>query len=244
MTSARFCILLTLVVASETADPTPDDATSADSRLSPSVHCWCATYPKVAFCSWPEPQHGQPLRYIATYSERRQPLISKSCQLTSSSSSSSVRLWHCHLPDLKLLTDYILNVTTLSSAGRSSSLLRSFMLEDIVKPDPPVGVTVSARRSRKVLVEWSPPPTWTHLDVAPLKYQIMYQSDHKGRAKSVNLGPLESTSVELKGLSPGRKYTFQVCAKDLLGLGQCSLWSPPVTLTLPPQQNFLDSFAV
>ncbi|XP_061650519.1 interleukin-27 subunit beta [Phyllopteryx taeniolatus] len=237
MTNARYWILLALFVASETADLMPDAATSAEPPVNPNVHCWCANYPNVTFCSWLEPQHSQPLRYIASYSERRQMSISKRCHLTSSSSSSSssssVRLWHCHLPDLKLLTDYILNVTTLSSTGSSSSHLSSFMLEDIVKPDPPVDVKVSPRRARNVLMEWSPPPTWTHLDVAPLKYQILYNWDHKGQAKSVTLGPLESTSVELKGLRPGRNYAFQVCAKDLLGLGQCSLWSSPVTITLP-----------
>ncbi|XP_077429389.1 interleukin-27 subunit beta-like isoform X1 [Vanacampus margaritifer] len=186
-----------------------------------------------------EPLHSQPLRYIASYSERRQPSISKPCHLTppaassSLSSSSSKRLWHCHLPNLKLLTDYIINVTTLSSTESSSSYLSSFMLEDIVKPDPPVDVKVSSFHARNMLLEWSAPPTWTHLNMVPLKYQITYKWDHKGQNKSVSLGPLESTSVELKSLSPGREYVFQVCAMDLLGLGQWSLWSSPLTVTLP-----------
>ncbi|XP_057714734.1 interleukin-27 subunit beta [Corythoichthys intestinalis] len=227
MTCARYWILLVLVVAI-------DAATSAD---VPDVHCWCASYPNVTFCSWPEPANVSPLRYIASYSERRHPSISKPCHLTppvsSSASSSSEQLWHCHLPNLKLLTDYVINVTTLWSTGNSTSHLKSFMLEDIVKPDPPVNVKVSPHHNRKVLIEWSAPPTWSHLDMAPLKYRIMYQWEHKGQSMSVSLGPLERTSMEVMGLSPGRKYMFQVCAQDLLGLGQCSLWSWPVTITLP-----------
>lgn len=42
------------------------------------------------------------------------------------------QLWHCKLPNLKLLTDYIINVTSVYSGG-SSSHLASFMLEDIGK---------------------------------------------------------------------------------------------------------------
>ncbi|XP_061159994.1 interleukin-27 subunit beta-like isoform X1 [Syngnathus typhle] len=238
MTSLPYWTLLALAIAIKTVELIP---VSVDPPVKLSVHCWCASYPNVTFCSWAEPPHSQPLRYIASYSERRQPSISKHCHLTppassfsssSSSSSSFERVWYCHLPNLKMLTNYIINVTTLSSTGSSSFHLSSFMLEDIVKPDPPVDVKVLAYHARNVLVGWSAPPTWSHLDMVPLKYQITYQWDHKGRTKSVSF-PLESTAMELKGLSPGREYVFQVCTMDLLGLGQWSLWSSPITVTLP-----------
>lgn len=41
-----------------------------------------------------------------------------------------LQVWHCHLPDLKLFTDYIVNVTAVYP-GASGSSLTSFMLEDI-----------------------------------------------------------------------------------------------------------------
>uniref|UniRef100_A0A3Q2YHD2 Epstein-Barr virus induced 3 n=1 Tax=Hippocampus comes TaxID=109280 RepID=A0A3Q2YHD2_HIPCM len=228
MTRMRYWTLLTLVVAIEAVALMPE---GADLPTKPSAHCWCASYPNVTFCSWTEPPGSHPLDYIVSYSERRQPSISKPCLLLFH--PFFLQLWHCHLPDLKLLTDYVINVTTVSSSGSSSVHLSSFMLEDVVKPDPPVDVKVSPHNARNVLMEWSPPPTWIYLDMAPLKYQITYRWNHKGQAKSVSLGPLESTSVELKGLSPGREYVFQVCAMDLLGLGQCSQWSSPVIVTLP-----------
>lgn len=137
------------------------------------------------------------------------------------------QFWICQLPNLKLLTDYIINITAVHS-GRSSSHLTSFMLEDIgekwnytecgqtslsfitqfpflskqtnkktikkkicsmcsVKPDPPVDVRVSPTNNRKLLVEWSPPPTWTNLAIFPLKYQIIYQWENKGIRRSVNV---------------------------------------------------------
>uniref|UniRef100_A0A8C3AM84 Epstein-Barr virus induced 3 n=1 Tax=Cyclopterus lumpus TaxID=8103 RepID=A0A8C3AM84_CYCLU len=222
--------------------PTDPPSTPSDPPPTPTVACWCASYPNVTLCSWPEPAGSPPTRYVATYSERRTQLLTRPCRLIRPGSASSdlvpapwassQKLWRCQLPDLKLLTDYVLNVTAVSSAG-SSSHLSSFMLEDIVKPDPPVEVRVSLPDSRNLLVEWSPPPTWTNLDIFPLKYLIRYRWEDRGSLKSVNLGPFENTRKQLKGLASGRTYLFQVCAMELLGLGACSSWSSPVEHSIP-----------
>ncbi|XP_012709382.2 interleukin-27 subunit beta [Fundulus heteroclitus] len=218
-------------------------ATLRDPPVTPTVHCWCSSYPNVTLCSWPEPLDSHSTHYIATYSERQSNTDMKMCHLippgSSSSalatvppSSSSDQLWHCHLPSLKLLTEYILNVTAVHSGG-SSSHITSFMMEDIVKPDPPVDVRVTSLTTRNLLVEWSPPPTWKSMDIFPLKYQLLYQWKTRGTPKSLNLGPFENNKAELKGLISGRTYQIQVCAKEVLGLGQCSDWSSPVNVTIP-----------
>ncbi|XP_026195766.1 interleukin-27 subunit beta [Anabas testudineus] len=235
-------ILLMYVIGGQALDLLRAMATSGNPPSTPILNCWCASYPNVTLCSWPEPFDFPPTHYITTYRERHNASSTKECHLIppssspsaqiSEASSTSQQLWHCQLPNLKLLTDYIINVTAVYSGG-SSSHLASFMLEDIVKPDSPVNVRVSPHKSRNLMVSWSPPPTWDNLDILPLKYQILYQWEHRGNPKSVNLGPFESTKVELKGLTPGRRYLFQVCAKELLGLGECSDWSSPVTITIP-----------
>lgn len=124
-------------------------------------------------------------------------------------------MWHCYLPNLKLFTDYIINITAVCPAG-SSSHVSSFMLEDIgengaqldqarwfkfsahwnanelflsgstVKPDPPINVRVSPK-VRSLLVEWSLPLTWVHEDIFPLKYHIRYQRDKWGTPMFVNV---------------------------------------------------------
>ncbi|XP_030574498.1 interleukin-27 subunit beta [Archocentrus centrarchus] len=248
MTAAAFgsryvtVTILMCILGSQALDLLRATGTSENPLSVPKVHCWCSTYPNVAHCTWPEPSHSPPTHYIATYSERHNMTSTKECHLLPPSSSSSglistpsstsEQLWICQLPSLKLLTDYIINITAVHS-GRSISHLTSFMLEDIVKPDPPIDVRVSPNNTRNLLVEWSPPPTWTDLAVFPLKYQILYQWENKGARKSVTLGPFEDTKVELKGLNPGRAYLFQVCARELLGLGKCSDWSIPVKTTIP-----------
>ncbi|XP_010738777.3 interleukin-27 subunit beta [Larimichthys crocea] len=242
VTVGSVCVAVTLlmcVLGGQAVDLLRAKATSGFSPATPKVHCWCAGYPNLtAQCSWPEPSHSTSLiHYIATCSERNRPTVTTQCQFiqpgSAASSSSSERLLHCTLPNLKLLTDYILNVTAVTASGESSSHLSSFMLEDIVKPDPPVDVRVSPLNIRNLLVEWSPPPTWANLNIFPLKYQILYQWESRGTPRSINLGPFESTKIELKGLTPGRPYLFQVCAMELLGLGKCSDWSLPVKVTIP-----------
>lgn len=47
------------------------------------------------------------------------------------------------------------------------------------------------------------------------------------------IGPFETTSAELRELRTGRPYMVQVCAQELLGLGECSEWSEAVNVTIP-----------
>ncbi|XP_033844420.1 interleukin-27 subunit beta [Periophthalmus magnuspinnatus] len=216
--------------------------TSADAHSAPIVHCLCSSVPDRTVCSWADPPQATPLHYIATYSERQKQPVTRPCvlippgaphsQLNVTLPPSAHKLWHCHLPELKLLTNYILNVTAVYPGG-SSSHLSTFMMEDIVKPDPPQAVQVSCQNSRTVQVKWDPPSTWAHIDIFPLKYELLYQWTSRGQLKFNHLGPFKRTSTPVSGLAVGRTYQFQVCAKDSLGLGHCSEWSAPVNITLP-----------
>uniref|UniRef100_A0A665U9X2 Fibronectin type-III domain-containing protein n=1 Tax=Echeneis naucrates TaxID=173247 RepID=A0A665U9X2_ECHNA len=225
----RVSVIVTLLVCFHGGQAqhllTGDATSDLDSAPTPAVHCWCATYPNVTLCSWPEPPQSPPTHYVATYSERHNQSVTKQCHLIPP-------LWYCRLPNLKLLTDYIINVTAVYS-GKSSSHLASFMLEEIVKPDPPEDVRVYSHDIRDLVVEWSTPSTWANLDIFPLKYHIKYQWENRGTLKIVNLGPLENTRVVLKQFIPGKTYLFQVCAMELLGLGKCSNWSSAVNVTVP-----------
>lgn len=229
--------LLSCIVGSHALDLLRASAASRNPPSAPAVVCRCAVYPNVTLCSWPQPSQSPFTHFIASYSERHKRESPVMCQVFppgssfTAPSSPSDQLWHCHLPNLKLLTNYIINVTAVHPSG-SSTHLSSFMMEDIVKPNPPVDVRVSLRNIRNLLLEWSP-PTWANLDIFPLKYHIMYEWEYRGIPKFVKLGPVENTTIELKGLTPGRPYLFKVCAMELLGLGQCSDWSLPAKVTIP-----------
>uniref|UniRef100_A0AAV2JGS2 Fibronectin type-III domain-containing protein n=1 Tax=Knipowitschia caucasica TaxID=637954 RepID=A0AAV2JGS2_KNICA len=237
-----FAMLLLCVLGAEAVDLLRiDHTTAAASHPALDVRCLCSSVPNGTLCSWAEPPQDTPLHYIATYSERLQQNVTRSCRLLLSGDpllqhnttppASTHKVWTCHVPDVKLLTDYILNVTTVSPSG-SSSYLSSFMMEDIVKPDPPVDVRVSSPDPRTLLVQWSPPPSWSHIHIFPLKYRLQYQWWSRGQLRSHQVS-FEGTRAPLKSLVGGRMYQIQLCAKDALSLGHCSDWSPAVNASLP-----------
>uniref|UniRef100_A0A8C6TV29 Fibronectin type-III domain-containing protein n=1 Tax=Neogobius melanostomus TaxID=47308 RepID=A0A8C6TV29_9GOBI len=213
---------------------------STAAHSTPEVHCWCSSFPHQTLCSWTDPPQAAPTHYIATYRYRKKQTVTRPGHLIPPGGSlstlnltlppSTQQQWHCHLPDLKLLTDYILNVTAVYPDSHSVHL-STFMIEDIA--GPPVALHVSSPDPRTVLVQWEPPSTWTNIDIFPLKYKIMYQWRRDGEIHSQHLPFCERRRVPLRGLSRGRTYQIQVCAQDVLGLGHCSDWSTPVNITVP-----------
>uniref|UniRef100_A0A4W5QPT5 Epstein-Barr virus induced 3 n=1 Tax=Hucho hucho TaxID=62062 RepID=A0A4W5QPT5_9TELE len=181
----------------------------------PGVRCWSPSYPFKALCSGPEPPQTQlPIQYIATYSSES--------SLPGVNGSSPVAMWLCVLKGLKLYTSYKLNITAVNRMG-SGSHLHAFTVEDIVKPDLPVNVTGKLKLS----VKWAPPPSWSDRTLFPLKYQVRYHWDNTGTPHEC------ADSYILPGLSPGRSHLVQVCSMELMGLGQSSDWSLPITVTMP-----------
>ncbi|XP_010222146.1 PREDICTED: interleukin-27 subunit beta [Tinamus guttatus] len=132
----------------------------------------------------------------------------------------------CSFGDIQLfsLTPYVLNVTAVNPLGAASRLL-PFLVEDVIKPDPPEDLRVSPipGETKKLLLEWSPPGSWPFPGYFPLKYYIRYTWDEN--ASSQTLGPYEQTSFTLTGLHPGASHHVQVAAKDFTDAGQFSAWS-------------------
>ncbi|XP_064826739.1 interleukin-27 subunit beta-like isoform X2 [Oncorhynchus masou masou] len=226
------CAVVTLLSGVLSSDgtvlavPSGENRAERDPPSPPEVRCWSPSYPFKALCSWPEPPQTQlPIQYIATYSPES--------SLPRVNGSSPGARWLCVLNGLKLYTSYKLNITGVNHMG-SASHLQAFTVEDIVKPDPPVNVTVQVIPGKlRLLVKWAPPPSWSDRTLFPLKYQVRYHWDNKGTPHEITLDPFEDTKKVLPGLSPERSYQVQVCSMELMGLGQSSDWSLPITVTTP-----------
>ncbi|XP_018586603.1 interleukin-27 subunit beta [Scleropages formosus] len=194
----------------------------------PKVHCWSPNYPLSVMCSWnEEPEPILPTNYTATYSLENSADV-RPCHSTTGQS----RVCLLRGAELFSIKPHILNVTAINPLGSSTRLL-PFVLEDIVKPDPPMEVRAVPVMTKQLVVEWSPPASWSTLVHFPLKYRVRYRLD--GEDISRTLGPYESTRMVLKGLRPGKTYHVQVSAQELLDLGQSSDWSAPVSATVSPQ---------
>ncbi|KAM9292272.1 interleukin-27 subunit beta-like [Gastrophryne carolinensis] len=136
----------------------------------------------------------------------------------------------CLIMDYEMFSEhpYLVNVTVVNQLG-SVTKLHHFFVEDIIRPDPPVNVSLSPVHgdSRKLLLQWSPPPSWPHLDYFPLSYLIRYKRNKAQAYRTV--GPYEQTSFLLSGLRGGSMVHVQVAAQDFTGLGHHSDWSPVVS---------------
>ncbi|XP_051984812.1 interleukin-27 subunit beta [Xyrauchen texanus] len=194
----------------------------------PDVYCWSPSYPKRAICSWTlNPDPILPTHYITTYRTYSDPLSSaQQCQKWEEQDSQ------CVLEELKMfeIEPTLINITAINALG-SATRIWPFLFEDIVKPDPPVNVTVMVMPGRKLSVQWGPPPTWLDPVNFPLKYKVKFYWGKPETART--LGPYESNKMVLSGLVAGRTYYIQISAKDFLDGGQSSSWSGPISATIP-----------
>ncbi|NXN85430.1 IL27B protein, partial [Bombycilla garrulus] len=188
-----------------------------DPPSPPAIECWASSYPQAVNCSWglsPDPLLDTD--FVATY---RHGTDTGECILTGPRS--------CSFGDLQVfsLTPYELNVTAQNALGAAWGTL-PFLLENVIKPDPPEALRVSPipGEPQKLLLEWSPPSSWPFPEYFPLQYLIRYSRDNGSVPTTV--GPYELTSHTLADLEPGSLHHVQVAAKDLTDSGEFSAWSP------------------
>ncbi|CAH2292275.1 interleukin-27 subunit beta [Pelobates cultripes] len=186
------------------------------------VQCWTISYPEKIRCTWDfKPNAYLPTTFITTY---RMGLMSseppKLCVQSDQEPQS------CLITDFQMFADYpyILNVTAISPLGGTTQLF-PFIVEDIIRPDPPENVTLSniVGEKKKLLLHWYPPRSWLYPEQFPLMYKIRYK--RAGAKHYKTIGPYDFTSFILKGLKPGSFVEAQVAAKDFTDYGNYSEWS-------------------
>ncbi|XP_059575997.1 interleukin-27 subunit beta isoform X3 [Alligator mississippiensis] len=194
----------------------------------PAIECWAISYPQTVNCTWSLPADVHlDTEFIAMY---RHGVWAKGgeteCVQPAAGASS------CSINDVQLfsITPYVLNITAVNPLGTATSLF-PFIVEHIIRPDPPEDLQVSAipSESKKLLLEWKPPGSWPLPEYFPLKYLIRYTRQGTGSPRTI--GPYEQTSFILTGLRPGAIYHVQVAAKDLTDYGEYSAWSPQASGT-------------
>ncbi|NWS44428.1 IL27B protein, partial [Probosciger aterrimus] len=189
-----------------------------------ALQCWAISYPQAVNCSWvlaPEPLLDT--NFVATYRHGTGGDTEMGeCIRTGPRSCSfgNVQVFS--------LIPYMVNVTAVNPLGAASTSL-PFLLENIIKPDPPEDLRVSPipGEPQKLLLEWSPPESWPFPEYFPLRYHIRYAQEDGSVTTTVGL--YEQTSHTLSGLRPGALLHIQVAAKDFTDSGELSAWSAPAS---------------
>ncbi|XP_055473757.1 interleukin-27 subunit beta isoform X2 [Psammomys obesus] len=196
------------------------------------VRCRASRYPVAVDCSWTPlwaPNSTTATSFIATYrlgittAQQSWPCLHPTPQATWCTIS------HVHLFSM---VPYVLNVTALHLSSTRSSLL-AFVVERIIKPDPPAGVRLR-KAGQRLQVLWHPPASWPFPDIFTLKYRVRYRRHGSSHFRQV--GPIEATTFTLRAAQPHTKYCVQVSAQDLTGYGKPSDWSLPGQVDGAPQK--------
>ncbi|NXG04863.1 IL27B protein, partial [Sakesphorus luctuosus] len=188
----------------------------------PAIECWAISYPQAVNCSWAlSPDPLLDTDFVVTY---RHGTETGECERTGPRG--------CSFGDLQVfsLTPYVVNVTAVNPLGTSSGLL-PFLLENIIKPDPPEALQVCPvpGEPTKLQLHWSPPASWPFPDYFPLKYHLRYTRGEDSVPTLV--GPLELPSHTLADVEPGTLHHVQVAARDAADSGEQSAWSEPLSGT-------------
>ncbi|XP_044153694.1 interleukin-27 subunit beta-like [Bufo gargarizans] len=190
------------------------------------IQCWSSSYPKNVNCTWDlQPDTNLHTTFLTTYRLGLMgPKPPEKCMQLEKNPNS------CLMSNFQMFEEfpYLLNVTALNQLG-SITQLHYFFMENIIRPDPPVNVSISSicRESKKLYVQWQPPPSWPYLEIFPLKYKVRYRK--AGYKFFTMVGPYEQTSLVLTGIRPGSTVYVQVAAKEFTDLGHSSDWSEVVT---------------
>ncbi|KAM4032125.1 interleukin-27 subunit beta isoform 2-T2 [Anomaloglossus baeobatrachus] len=190
------------------------------------IHCWSASYPEKIKCTWHlHPDTNIHTTFLTTY---RLGLLGPGSPKKCIQHEMNPR--SCVIRNFQMFEafPYLLNVTALNQLG-SITQLHYFFAENIIRPDPPVNVSISpiCHESKKLYMQWRPPYSWPYPDLFPLKYNVRYRKE--GSKFYTVVGPYEHTSIVLTGIRPGTFVHVQVAAKDITDMGHNSDWSEVVT---------------
>ncbi|KAM7420816.1 hypothetical protein PAMA_015164 [Pampus argenteus] len=200
--------------------------TVADPPETPSLSCYKRSPSSKIRCEW-TPQKPVTKRlncYLLLRKSPSETFLPLQCSYSS----------HCwcaldHNED-ELRTLHIAYLCVTNIAGNATSTVLTFTPLDILKPNPPSGVSVQQEEGQesKMRVTWSLPTSWKSQDrhyelIYEIKYQPCSSSCSHGQTKMIE----DQHSYTITDAMPGVKYLIQLRSKDEFD-GQWSDWSTPV----------------
>ncbi|XP_021104965.1 interleukin-6 receptor subunit alpha isoform X2 [Heterocephalus glaber] len=122
----------------------------------------------------------------------------------------------------------MVSVCVANSAGSSVSSKETVQVHKILKPDPPVGVTVAAvaGHPRWLNVTWKDPSSWDS-DFYRLHFELRYRAEQSGAFTSWRIQTQDPThQCIIPDALRGHWHVVQLRAREEFGIGSWSEWSP------------------
>ncbi|XP_028649861.2 interleukin-6 receptor subunit alpha [Erpetoichthys calabaricus] len=132
----------------------------------------------------------------------------------------------CILPHIEGDHDFYMVSLCVSNSVGSTSDQFSFHADKIVKPDPPINVSVQGvnKNTRHLYIQWSKPTSWK-----TVFYQLIYEVRYKTKIQYsfIEHSHIKERSLMVRDALPGFTYMVQVRARDEFN-GNWSEWSQEV----------------
>ncbi|XP_059529647.1 interleukin-6 receptor subunit alpha isoform X2 [Myotis daubentonii] len=123
---------------------------------------------------------------------------------------------------------YLVSLCVANSAGGKSSRPYTFEGYGILRPDPPVNITVSAvdRNPRWLTVTWRDPPSWNSYFYR-LQFELRYRAERSKTFTTLMVKELQYRCT-IRDAWSGMRHVVQLRAREEFGHGLWSEWSQEV----------------
>ncbi|KAL9823253.1 interleukin-6 receptor subunit alpha [Geothlypis trichas] len=197
----------------------------AEPPETPQVYCYRRSHDKDVLCEWPQQKKPSPGTRAMLWVRRR--FVAENATEQRCRYFSKARKFLCRLkvpPGTDDTKSLVVSTCVSNSAGASAGKDKIITLSSVLRPDPPVNVTVQAleKAPQRLQVNWSYPPSWD-----PRFYWLRFQVRYRPEPASafMEVDQVMTTWLDIRDAWRGTRHVVQVRAKDEFGHGTWSEWS-------------------
>nr|XP_054507228.1 interleukin-6 receptor subunit alpha isoform X2 [Agelaius phoeniceus] len=197
----------------------------AEPPETPQVSCYRRSHDKDVLCEWPQ-QKKPSLGTRAMLWVRRR-FVAENATEQRCRYFSKAQKFVCRLkvpPGTDDTKSLVVSTCVSNGAGGSAGKDKIITLSSVLRPDPPVNVTVQAleKAPQRLQVNWSYPPSWDPRFYW-LRFQVRYRPEPAQTFMEVD--QVMTTWLDIRDAWRGTRHVVQVRAKDEFGHGTWSEWS-------------------
>ncbi|XP_056178572.1 LOW QUALITY PROTEIN: interleukin-6 receptor subunit alpha [Falco biarmicus] len=220
---------------------------------TPRVSCYRRSHDKDVLCEWPLQAKPSPGTRAMLWVKRR--FVAENATEQRCRYFSKARKFLCRVkvpPGTEDTKPLVVSTCAHNGAGASAGEDRIITLSSVLKPDPPLNVTVEAleKAPQRLRVNWSYPSSWDPRFYW-LRFQVRYRPEPARTFTEVRPLPqvdqVMTTWLDIRDAWRGMQHVVQVRAQEEFGHGAWSEWSreavgtpldsltesPPFTLQTP-----------
>uniref|UniRef100_A0A8C0URC1 Interleukin 6 receptor n=1 Tax=Cyanistes caeruleus TaxID=156563 RepID=A0A8C0URC1_CYACU len=197
----------------------------AEPPETPQVSCYRRSHDKDVLCEWPQQKKPSPGTRAMLWVKRR--FVAENATEQRCRYFSKARKFVCRVkvpPGTDDTKHLVVSTCVSNSAGGSAGRDKIITLSSVLKPDPPVNVTVEAleKAPQRLQVNWSYPSSWD-----PRFYWLHFQVRYRPEPAPtfVEVDQVTTTWLDIRDAWRGMRHVVQVRAKDEFGHGTWSEWS-------------------